>query len=88
MQPLDYLVIAAISLIALWPLLLQGLGAARAAARRPAAPPIKERAGAGWRSGWVQTLMELQGVLESEGKNPEAIKLNRELIWLIIGGEP
>jgi hypothetical protein len=41
----------------------------------------------GWRAGWVQTLMELQNVLEAEGKNAEAVKLNRELIWQIIGGD-
>ena len=85
MQTTDYLVIAAIALIAIVPMFGDKvLAAARAAARRPT--PIKPAA-EGWRAGWVQTLMELQTVLEAEGKNVEAVKLNRELIWQIIGGD-
>jgi len=86
MQTTDYLVIAAIALIALAPLTGRVLAAARALARRPAPAPLKAPA-EGWRAGWVQTLMELQNVLEAEGKNAEAVKLNRELIWQIIGGD-
>jgi hypothetical protein len=86
MQTTDYLVIAAIALLALAPLTGKVLAAARALARRPAPAPLKVAA-EGWRAGWVQTLMELQNVLEAEGKNVEAIKLNRELIWQIIGGD-
>jgi hypothetical protein len=31
--------------------------------------------------------MQLQDVLEAEGKSADAVKLNRELIWLILGGD-
>jgi hypothetical protein len=86
MQATDYLVIAVIALIAIAPLSGKVLAAARALARRPAPAPLEAPA-EGWRAGWVQTLMELQNVLEAEGKNVEAIKLNRELIWQIIGGD-
>jgi hypothetical protein len=86
MQTADYIVIAAIALIALAPLSGKVLAAARALARRPAPSSVKVPA-EGWRAGWVQNLMELQNVLEAEGKNVEAIKLNRELIWQIIGGD-
>lgn len=94
MQYTDYLVIAVIALIALAPLGGKLLTAARAAASRlaPGAAPAPLKVPAkvpaeGWRAGWVQTLMELQNVLESEGKNAAAVKLNRELIWLILGGD-
>jgi hypothetical protein len=86
MQTTDYLVIAVIALIALAPLTGKALAALRAAARRPGPAPIKAPA-EGWRAGWVQTLMQLQDVLEAEGKSDDAVKLNRELIWLILGGD-
>lgn len=86
MKPLDLLVLGVIAMIALSPLFGRAIAAIRAAARRPGPAPIKAPA-EGWRAGWVQTLMELQNVLEQDGKNAAAVKMNRELIWLILGGD-
>jgi|694.fasta_scaffold22304_8 hypothetical protein len=86
MQYTDYLVIAVIALIALAPLAGKVVAAARAVVSRPGPAPLKAPA-EGWQAGWVQTLMQLQSVLERDGKNSEAVKLNRELIWLILGGD-
>ena len=86
MKTLDIVVIAALALIAIAPLAGKLLAAARAAVSRPAPSPLKAPA-EGWRAGWVQTLMELQAVLEAEGNSAEAVKMNRELIWLILGGD-
>ena len=47
----------------------------------PPAPPADH-----WKQKWATTLIDLQTELESRKVEP-AVKLCRELIWLICGGE-
>lgn len=41
-----------------------------------------------WKQHWVETLIQLQGDLETRPEQAEAVKLVRKLIWLLVGGEP
>ena len=41
-----------------------------------------------WKQHWVETLIQLQGELETRPEQAESVKLVRQLIWLLVGGEP
>jgi hypothetical protein len=89
MSPADIAVIAVIAVVAAWPWIASAAAAGWTLARRRPAPaaPIKA-SGEGWQADWVQTLMALQDEIQAKGGKPDAaVKLCRELIWLLIGGE-
>lgn len=89
MSPADIAVIAVIAVVAAWPWIASAAVAGWGLVRRPApVAPIKAAGGEGWQAAWVQTLMSLQDELQAKGGKPDAaVKLCRELIWLLIGGE-
>ena len=91
MGMIDYAVIAVLSLAAAWPVL------APLASRlkpRPAPAAAKPAAGSpieAWRQAWAATLITLLNEIEAgEGHFEDekaAIRLAKELLWEIIGGD-
>ena len=78
MDTLVYSGLAAFAAFPLFPSLLKGI-------RLPVLPshtPAPDR----WQAGTVDSLVNLQGELERR-KMPAAMKLCRELIWEVLGGD-
>lgn len=89
MNQLDLLVLAGIGTAALWPL-LKGV-VARVRSPRPAAPVTPTSSVQEWRQAWASTLIRLIDELEGgDGHfpNPDAaLRLSKELLWEVIGGD-
>jgi len=87
MTPIDILIFGALGVLAGIPLIasvvthFKPLLAARLG--KPVAPQPNQ-----WKTEWVDRLLELQTELEGKPEHPEAVKLTRQLIWLLIGGGP
>lgn len=78
-SPLDLAVYSGLGLAALWPAVWPFLKNLRLPANQKPAPEE-------WQSARIATLISLQGELEAKQK-PAAVKLCRELIWEILGGD-
>lgn len=88
----DMLVVGAIGLMAGWPWI--AMAASRFVAPRSAAPAATSAVGSPieeWRQTWASTLITLIDEIESgEGHfedSKAALKLSKELLWEIIGGD-
>lgn len=77
----EVLVYSAIAVFAAYPLLASGASSFLTGIRTKKA----ETADA-WQTRWVTNLIALQADLESQ-KNATAVKLTRELIWELLGGD-
>lgn len=79
LSPLDAAVYSGLGLAVLWPVVWPYLKKLRVPPATPAAPEE-------WQAARIATLISLQGELEAKQK-PAAVKLCRELIWEILGGD-
>lgn len=77
----EILVYSGIAVFAAYPLLASGLTSFLAGLRAK-----KEETADAWQTRWVTNLIALQADLESQ-KNATAVKLTRELIWELLGGD-
>lgn len=77
----DIAVLAVLALIAGWPLVRMVW--AKVGLKLPSAAQPEP-----WNQGWVRTLITLQSELEKRPDQAESVKLCRQLIWLLVGGEP
>ena len=73
--------------VASYPVLLNWWRAVAARTPKPAvvtpAPSAADKP-----ENWVDVLLDMKADLEKTGKNAEAVKLVRQLIWQLIGGGP
>lgn len=95
MSSLDLVVIGSIAVAAAWPLLTGAVRRIAAASKpRPAAPPAVSAAGStteDWRQAWASTFISLIEEIESGESHFEddkaALRLAKELLWEVIGGD-
>ncbi len=91
---IDIAVVSALALMAGWPWIASAIAVASPITPRSAAPAVataEDSHEEGWRQTWVSTLIDLIDQLEA-GELPVeneqlALKLSKELLWEIIGGD-
>jgi hypothetical protein len=87
MTPIDILIFGALGVLAGIPLIASVVTHFTPLLAARLGKPVTPQP-AMWKTAWVDKLLELQADLEGKPEHDEAVKLTRQLIWLLIGGEP